>query len=366
MVVGIGPGYADCAACAGLGASLGGNLLAGSDIRAAGHIPGPGQGRGIRRFGVHGNSRRCAYRQEPAGIPVSKALGRVGAACVNFQVLELYSLVAAAAFGLYRALIVAFRFRVAEANGGKQAYARIADDGPAAGIVLGNEGQIGSCRGFLFSLGSTVGICLLHFLFRCLVGFRAHIDAGRSLGDGLGLVGRHPGSDSHTGTVGLGMGHVRPFFADDRLGQYCVANQLVTVRYVYLSCGIGLCIALHNGNADQGHACAAGFRLHHRRIDGFYPDGVRSKGVGRGFGFLAGICIFCGSAAGFYRNGRGAFIIGFGRVHHYSAPAYAYAGGLGRYPAGPLCLQSNGSRNLFCCFLPVASRYLPGLIGLRL
>ena len=166
--------------------------------------------------------------------------------------------------------------------------------------------------------------------------------------------------------MGLGMGHIRSFSSNDRLGQYRIPQELVPVRYIYLGCRGRLRIALHYGNADGCNSCTAGFCLHHRRIDGFYPDGVRSKGVGRGFGFLAGICIFCGSAAGFHRNGRGAFIIGFGRVHHYSAPAYAYAGGLGRYPAGPLCLQSNGSRNLFCCFFAVAARYLLCLRRFRL
>ena len=87
VVVGVGPGDAGQAAGAGLGAALGGNLLIGSDIRAARHIPGAGKGRSVCRLCIHSNGSRCAYREKAAGIAVCKTFGGIAAACVNFQIL---------------------------------------------------------------------------------------------------------------------------------------------------------------------------------------------------------------------------------------------------------------------------------------
>ena len=121
------------------------------------------------------------------------------------------------------------------------------------------------------------------------------------------------------------MGHVGFFLADGRLGHDRVAQQFVTVRHIHLGRGIGFRVALHHGNAQQGYAGTAGFRLKDRGVHRFHIDDAPGKGI----------------VASRYGNGRGALVIDLGGVHYHRHAAYADADGLGRYPAAAFRLQAD-------------------------
>ena len=149
--------------------------------------------------------------------------------------------------------------------------------------------------------------------------------------------------------MGLGVGHVSPFLADDRLGQHGVAQQFVIIRHVNFGRGISFRVALHDGNAQQGHAGAAGFRLNDWGVHRFQPYCVRGKGI----------------IASRYGNGRRALVIDLGCVYHHSRPAGSHAHSLARDPSAPVRLQVNIGGNLFRFLLPFAVGNLPGLIRCR-
>ena len=129
----------------------------------------------------------------------------------------------------YQAPVIAVRFGVAGADGDGQAYRSIAQNRPAAGIILADEGKagIGSLnRPFLFC---PLLVFNLFCLF-CFVGFLPYGHAGRRFGDSLRFIGIYP-DHCYIDAVGFGMGHIRSFFADNRPGQDVVAQQSVIIRH---------------------------------------------------------------------------------------------------------------------------------------
>ena len=278
IVIGVGPGHTKNSACAGLGASFGSNLLNGTNIRTVRHIPCAGQRCRIGRLRFHSNGSRRAPGCNSAGVTVRKALCCVISGCTDFQIFQFGSpFTVCSAFSRNQTLVVAFCLGIAGTDGCQQAYGSISDNGPAAGIIPGNESQIGI--GSLYGLIIFLPLFIFHLfgLFR-FIGYIPHVDAGRSFRNGLRLIGIDADKGS-AGSVGFGMGHIRPFLANDGLRQHRIAQQLIPVCHIDLCCRICLRVTLHYGNADQGHAGPAGFRLNHRGIDRFHFDGIRSKGI---------------------------------------------------------------------------------------
>ena len=172
----------------------------------------------------------------------------------------------------YQASVIAVRFGVAGADRDGQAYRSIAQNRPAAGIILADEGKagIGSLyRPFLFC---PLLVFNFFFLF-CLVGFLPYGHAGRRFGDSLRFIGIYP-DHGYIDAVGFGMGHIRSLFADNRPGQGVVAQQPVIIRHRYPRLRFGYGVALHYGNADQSRIGTAGFRFQHRSVHGFQRNTV--------------------------------------------------------------------------------------------
>ena len=131
--------------------------------------------------------------------------------------MQFYRPGAVAAPGLHCTRIIAFRFCVAAADRYNSCYAGIAQDGFPAGIVPGNESKIRKRSRYRFFFFLSLFIFRLYFLFR-LIGFLTHVHAGNGFRDRLGLIGIYADADGHIDTMCLGVGHVRPFFTNDRLG----------------------------------------------------------------------------------------------------------------------------------------------------
>ena len=201
-------------------------------------------------------------------------MSRSVAGSADFQVFQFGGRIGVGpAFGRHQALVVAGSLGVAGTDGNAQPDRGVTQDGPAAGIILSNQGQVRiRSRNSLFRF-LPLFVFYFFFLFR-LIGYVAHVHAGRGFRDSLGLVGRnadHGAADA----MGFGMGHISSFLADDRPGQYGIPLQFIAVCHVHGGVRIGLGVTLHDGYAQKGHAGTAGFRLHYGRVHRFQPDGVR-------------------------------------------------------------------------------------------
>ena len=222
IVIGVGPGHTPVAACTCLGCTFGSNLLKSSDVSITGHIPCTGQRGGVCGFGIHGNRSCRAPGRKTAGIPVCQAFGRVASACTNFQVFQFYRCVIVSicadvtAFGFNDTFVIAYGFGVAGTNGEAKADGRIPNDCPAAGIVFCNKGQIRCRFRNSFRLFLSIFINDFNFFLYGFIGFFTHTYLGFRFGNSLGLVGRYIGNKRKISAVGFGMGHIRPFLADDR------------------------------------------------------------------------------------------------------------------------------------------------------
>ena len=331
IVVGVGPGHAENAAGTGGGTALARHFLQGADVRAFRHIPGTFQGRGVGRLGFQGNGSRRAHGQDAAGIAVSEAPGGVAATGVDLQVFQQGCVAAVAALGGDGALVVAFRLGVAERNGKADAHRSIAQLAVAAGIVLGQKGQVCGAPRYRLGLFLTVFVGVLDFFLHGLIGLLAHVDGGFRIGDSLGLVGSAV-RQGYADGPGIGIGHLlarlRVRVAYDGPGHHigrvkgiAVVHRYLGFQTVFLAPGQGL--AMIDGYARQAHRDGAGFRVDLRSVDRLHGDGFRRKDV----------------AAVIDPDGGVAVGPALGHVHGIDARARAHAFGLGLYPTGTLGLD---------------------------
>ena len=233
IVVGVSPGHAEYTARTGFGRTSGRNLLERTDIRVVFYVPGSGQGCCVFRFGFHGYRSFRAHCYNTAGVAVRQTLCRIAPCCRNFQVLEFYRPGTVSAGSRYLTFVISFRFGVAGADGDGKAYRSIAQNRPAAGIILADKGEAGIGSLYRLFLFCTLLVFNLFFLF-CFIGFLSHGHAGCRFGDSLRFIGIYA-NHCYIDAVGFGMGHIRSFFADNRPGQDVVAQQPVIIRHRYPS-----------------------------------------------------------------------------------------------------------------------------------
>ena len=326
VVIGVSPCYAEDAAGAGGGAAVARHLLERADVRALAYVPGTGQTGLVGSLGLHGNGGRCAHSQDAAGIAVREAPSGIAATCVNLQVFQLGSVVAASTLGRNLANVVARGLSIAEGNGHADANRGIAQLAVTAGIVLGQKGQVGGR--FFYGFGRYIPVfvsCRYGFLYR-LIGLISHVDGGFRIGDSLGLVGASV-RQGHADGPGIGVGHflarrlVR--VAHDGLGHHIVRVKGIAVVYRHLGFQVvvlapGDGVALVDCYARQAHRDTAGFRVDFRSVDGLHGDEVRREGITAVVNPDSGVAI----------------VPAFGHVHRPDLSACAHAASLGLYPAG--------------------------------
>ena len=265
IVIRVSPGHTQYTACAGLGGPFGRNLLQRTNIRIFRDVPCAGQRSRVGGFGIHRNRSSCAPGRSTARVTVRKAFGRIVATCADFQVFQFCSLIASCpAFGFHKTLVIAFSFGVAGSDRCQQTDTHITDNSPAAGIVLGNEGQVGIRSRNRFFLFFSLVVFRFFFLFG-LIGFFSHGNTGCRLRDGLCFVGRNTGG-RHICAVCLCMGHIRAFPANYRLGKHRVSQKAVAVRHRHGRLRLCRSAAVHDGNSEGRHACSACFGFQYRCV----------------------------------------------------------------------------------------------------
>ena len=254
------------------------------------------------------------------------------------------------AFSRNQALVVAVSPGVTGTDGSGQAYRGITHIRFATGIILRNQGKVRIRSLYCFFLFFSLFVFYLFFLF-CLICLLTHRDTGCRFCNSLCFVGSYAKAKRYIGAMGFGVGHIRPFFADNRLGKDCIPQQAVVISHSNVGHGVCLRIALHHGNAQRGHAGTAGLCLNDRRINSFQPYCVSGKGIAGNAG------AFC------HCNGRRTLIVSLTGIDYNRGAAYTDACGLGRNPARAFRLQIDIGRSLFRNFMAFAVGNFPGLTG---